>query len=690
MVGKNITKLSYEVGTKATSKNVASYNVYLEEVTTSVYPSKNYDFLKSASATLVYTGGLDATGSNMEIVFDNSFLYTGSNNLLVHIECTSTGDEGTPYFRTISDWSNCRGIYTGTSSATTRTGVVPKTTITYETPVLDSPVLSVTPDEACAFGVAKGDLTKTYTIANTGVNTMDVSITSSNNTEFSISPTSITNIVKGSPQTFTVTFHHSVERLEDRSATITVTPTNYDGDPVSITASAFAKDPSIWEEDFSDGIPSSWYNQGNSWSTSRVGYIGAAGIGYAGTNIELITPKLQATKDQVLKFDVLNASASYNLKAEYCTDRVENEWEEIGTYSSSGTKEFTAPSTDNYWIRFTGNNTYIDNLVGFSPTTPTHNTAIQISTIPTTCNQYLEANASVTLLEYGGTEEDVTIELYIEEEKVASVSATLTNNTTTTVNLAFTPRTVVAEGEAYIHIYNDDIDLTTDPVDIVVNGPEVTLDETQTPVYSTGAKSALLFKYTAQNGWNTICVPFSLNKDLLNNILGTGWTMFDIASFEDNILSFSKVTSYSAGFPYLVHVSSAASNPDGVVILNPYLYYTTARTKSVSENAATFNGTFAPVAAPGMDGKYGVTTAGRVMKGTSEASIKGFRAYFTFADDPNPSRIALVFNDDDEALGLSAAKWMSGSKDAYNLQGQRVEKGRKGIFIVNGRKVIIK
>ena len=67
MAGKNITKLKYEVYTKATAKGQAEYNVFIEEVTTDAYPLQGYDFLKTSSATLVYSGTIDATGDYMII-----------------------------------------------------------------------------------------------------------------------------------------------------------------------------------------------------------------------------------------------------------------------------------------------------------------------------------------------------------------------------------------------------------------------------------------------------------------------------------------------------------------------------------------------------------------------------------------------------------------------------------------------
>ena len=89
---------------------------------------------------------------------------------------------------------------------------------------------------------------------------------------------------------------------------------------------------------------------------------------------------------------------------------------------------------------------------------------------------------------------------------------------------------------------------------------------------------------------------------------------------------------------------------------------------------------------------------------TADASIYGFynlnadtevaagKAYLetTEALSPSAARIAIVF--DDETTGVSdvRSKMSDVRSEYYNLNGQRVEKPSKGLYIVNGKKVIIK
>lgn len=64
------------------------------------------------------------------------------------------------------------------------------------------------------------------------------------------------------------------------------------------------------------------------------------------------------------------------------------------------------------------------------------------------------------------------------------------------------------------------------------------------------------------------------------------------------------------------------------------------------------------------------------------------RAYLPVAAGGGSARMNIVFGD--EATGISSVLNAQGTNEIYNLQGQRVKKAQKGLFIQNGKKVIIK
>jgi len=215
-------------------------------------------------------------------------------------------------------------------------------------------------------------------------------------------------------------------------------------------------------------------------------------------------------------------------------------------------------------------------------------------------------------------------------------------------------------------------------------------DETIAPSYTSGTKSILIL-YTPKDGWNTICLPVAIGSgqflSFMTSLFGSDSKAYSLADYKDNTLSFSKVSSLSLGKPYLVYVPKAASHPEGVV-LKTYISPSAAGYTQPAETEAVFQGTYAPMAAGSLEGKYGVTGDGHIAKGGSGAFMRGYRAYFSL---PDAGVHSLVFDDEGGETDLGFLKMVDeNAKDVYTLTGQKVQKGRKGIYIVNGKKVVIK
>lgn len=76
----------------------------------------------------------------------------------------------------------------------------------------------------------------------------------------------------------------------------------------------------------------------------------------------------------------------------------------------------------------------------------------------------------------------------------------------------------------------------------------------------------------------------------------------------------------------------------------------------------------------------------------SGSVLKGFRAYLPAdkVSDTSAKGFTLVF---DEATGINTienGKWTIENENVYNLQGQKVNRAQKGVYIVNGKKVVMK
>jgi hypothetical protein len=132
-------------------------------------------------------------------------------------------------------------------------------------------------------------------------------------------------------------------------------------------------------------------------------------------------------------------------------------------------------------------------------------------------------------------------------------------------------------------------------------------------------------------------------------------------------------------------VAEAAEHADGVILNNVPVKADVA--KYDLRDDAKFQGTYDPIAAPNMEGLWGVTTEGKIAKGTNTAWMKGFRAYFELPDGAN-ARLSFF----DDATGITTIIGADELNDdkAYNLSGQRVQNPKKGLYIINGKKVVMK
>lgn len=552
-------------------------------------------------------------------------------------------------------------------------------------------VLSAT--STLAFGRVKEAKTQAYTITNSGTGTLTGSITTSDATQFTVSPTTF-SLAAGESTDFTVSLVFD-ENYGSKTATITVTPDYNTAEAIVINATATTADPNVWDEDFESGsIPAYWVSDG--WTVSQPNsYVGGNGTYMAGPNAKkegsLITPRLQATKDQQLSFYVYAESATYFLKAEYSNDDKAT-WTEIETYTNAGTKTFAAPEDGFYYIRFTGYYTYLDNLSGFKLALKEHDATITAKNIPSSKTKYATYTATVTVKELVGKDEELTAKFFIGNTQYGdAVTKTVSANASETFTVSFEMPATAISGDAYFTVANEYISLTSDKVAVTINEP-LTFDETATtlPEYSTGYynyNDVVVLNYTAKSGWNTISVPFQLDEEALSAIFGEGWKAYVFSGYSENELKFETTTSFYAGYPYIVYVPVAATHEDGVVFKT--IKTPASSGKSDEHSGAKFQGTFTPMEAGTLAGKYGVTPDGKIRKGGANATMPGFRGYFELpADAPAPT---LSFTDENGETtyirGIEAEQILKG---AYNLQGQPVDTPTKGVYIINGKKVVIK
>ncbi len=578
-------------------------------------------------------------------------------------------------------------------------------------PDQNAPVMEMVTTGAAAFGKVTASAEKTYTVKNAGTGTLTVNIASDNTTDFAVSPAQL-DIAAGETADFTITFNYVAGNYGVKNATVTVTPTYNEELVYTIAATAKAMDPNAWDEDFEEGsMPTGW--EATNWSVGSFSYTSTNDTKIAkagGANATLITPRLQANENDVLIWEALYDWADEGIKVEYSDDEKEN-WKTVeidgltmdqtkgyrpldngaSSYSDRGRKldmQFIAPADGYYYLRFTssysGNG--VDNFNGFKLALKEHDAVISATNIRSTFNQFTDYNVSVTVKEMVGKDEELTAKFYVDGEQYGEA-------VTETVPAGGEKEFVIAvrfndlvEGDAYIVVSNDNIELTSDKVAITTKAA-VVLDEAVAPEgLGTGYQDKVVVKYTAKQGWNTICMPFALTDADLTALFGEDWKAYEFKSYSNGELEFSEASRRYAGYPYIVYCENVPTIEEPGYILT---YVSFATEKSDEYNGAKFQGTFTPMEAGSLAGKYGVTPDGKIRKGGANATMPGFRGYFELpADAPAPT---LSFTDESGETtyirGIEAEQILKG---AYNLQGQPVDTPTKGVYIINGKKVVIK
>ena len=701
IANKNITALKFYP--KADAELDATFDVCLKEVEETAYPATGATALGSEGTTTVYSGDVTVSSTEgMVIVFSTPFTYSGDKSVLVRFNRTSgTSITKELYFTGQTGYTAAYYMSWGAtySDNPSRQGFQPKVTITYEdAAAVTNPKLSVSPS-SIAFGSLRESATQTVTVTNAGVGTMDVTIASDNTTDFTLSATSLTGIGEGESKTFDVTFNYDAESLGDKTATITVTPSYDAADAKTIGVTATAANANVWE-DFDDGIPTTWYNENDSWLNYVSGLSGYASPGYNSSHV-LRTPRLYAEEGEALGFDVkiVGKYSSNVVKAKYSTDRTT--WSDEVTYSTDGTYAIVAPATGYYWVEFTASQAGIDNMTGWTIAPAIHDTRLGTATIPAKGTAHGTYTATVVVKELGGQAETVTAQLYFGDDVVVEQTGiAVGGNRDVTVSLSYLP-TEEFSGNVYIKVTGQDIGtLETDAVAVEITETPYVFDEDspENPVISTA--SVVKVKYSAQKGWNTIVMPFSLSSSTayMNTLFGEGWTAYQLSSYVEGRISFTSTTYMATTTPFLVYAPNAESHPDGVYLQNvsagSYNWGHTNINKTAGD--ITFKGTFQPIAAPGMEGKYGITGKGTVAKGGSGASIKAYHAYLELAEAAEARTLVIAV--DDEVIsdvttdigGMLSALEGREPQPAFNLNGQRVKNVGKGLYIVGGRKVVVK
>ena len=203
------------------------------------------------------------------------------------------------------------------------------------------------------------------------------------------------------------------------------------------------------------------------------------------------------------------------------------------------------------------------------------------------------------------------------------------------------------------------------------------------------------------NEWSTICLPFAMSEAQVKAAFGNDVELADFNDYEyddtkETInVKFQDVTAIAANHPYIIKVSKNVSEftADGVDIDpedEPTINFGTRR------KPRAIVGTY--VANTVIDNGCLFLSGNKFWYSVGTTKTKAFRAYFNFNDllpdfEENyaEARVYMVFADD-ETTGVDDVRCKKEKVrcDVYDLQGRKVQKPSKGLYIINGRKEVVR
>ena len=201
-----------------------------------------------------------------------------------------------------------------------------------------------------------------------------------------------------------------------------------------------------------------------------------------------------------------------------------------------------------------------------------------------------------------------------------------------------------------------------------------------------------LFK---DGSWNTLCLPFDIDDiDGSTLVDATVKTLFGATAEGSTITLEFDDYDFAAGIPYIIKWENGADieNPQ---FANVVISASTARTLIYANGNVKFVGYYNPVNITAADDDIYYLTADNTLKYTGkDRTLKAFRAYFQFAESEGARTFILDFGEGGTAttIGNLPAE-MFGQGDWYTPSGIKVGDSlpaKKGIYINNGKKVVIK
>ncbi|MBQ9637608.1 MAG: hypothetical protein IJV36_06950 [Prevotella sp.] len=224
---------------------------------------------------------------------------------------------------------------------------------------------------------------------------------------------------------------------------------------------------------------------------------------------------------------------------------------------------------------------------------------------------------------------------------------------------------------------------------------EVTFEDAATEAPAANDYANVTYARTLVAGYNTLVLPFEVTKeeiggDAVEEIYAyNGCTVTGEGENAVYHLDFQKgVETLAANTPYLVKMAEAKT---GLSFEGKTIAPAEAK---VENDYFTFVGTYVAFAKndannPIVAGDF-ISVAAGLKKAAGGNKLNAFRAYLKNNTDEEAVNVKISINDGEVDAITAAEITRAFNGEIYNLQGQQVNKTQKGVYIVNGKKIVIK
>ncbi len=198
--------------------------------------------------------------------------------------------------------------------------------------------------------------------------------------------------------------------------------------------------------------------------------------------------------------------------------------------------------------------------------------------------------------------------------------------------------------------------------------------------------------------WSTLVLPAGIGNDELKLRFGDDVKVCKIDSYDGKSLKFKAFTgTTTANTPVLVMAGQNVANPAFIAVDVQTSTLADDTTEPVDGKTATFHGSYSNQKGT-LDASCFYLKGNNVLKRSAgHSTVNTTRGYFTFSDVTATSPAKAIGVDIDNGDGtltrigtLEADTTDGAAQPAYNLAGQRVDGGYKGVVVAKGRKYVRK